>query len=89
MKKKNVDEILKDLDCSYAYHLGRKEVAMKKGFDTFSENYHRGALGVIEDIYCSALGIDSLDKTGQSFIRHLRKRMKRSSVYKKTRKKFR
>ncbi|MCI9653981.1 MAG: hypothetical protein HFG91_06540 [Acholeplasmatales bacterium] len=87
VKKKNVDEILKEMDWKYAYSLGRRDRAKKKSFDSFGENYHRGRISMIEDLYCNILGIDVLDKTGRSLIRHLRKKARKGKLYRSVKKK--
>ncbi|MCM1195822.1 MAG: hypothetical protein NC310_01975 [Roseburia sp.] len=47
------------------------------------KGHNGGQLSYIESIYCSIFNIDSTSKEGKSFRRNLRKRAKKSDLYKK------
>lgn len=83
MGKKNVDEILKSLNSDYSYYLGDN---VGREITSFKRDYNNGRIAQIEDLYCQILGISRIDKTGKAFIRNLKKKAMRSSMFKKMRK---
>ncbi len=87
MAKKKVDEILKNLEFDYAYHLAKRDRLKKEnGVCSYGYDSHLSKASFIEDIYCDIFGLSSIDKLGKSLIRRLRKQAKRSSTYKDIRK---
>lgn len=87
MNKKNVDEILKNLEISYAYNLAERDrIKKKNGVCSYGYDSYNSKVSFIEDVYCDILGLSSLDKSGKSLMRRLRKQAKRGPVYKYTRK---